>query len=206
MDVKPHDLLRVTDITRLVTRPTEPEWVNEALTLAPFVVVRRAPIENGKIPVGIRGKSRTQRIAAFLERNAVALHVAPEQFVSQKAWKKSPRYQRIKALRVLDFIENVFLTYHLSWGPTGSVGFELASGVPTVTDKSDVDIVVRAPHFLSVETAKQIVCELSKSPVRIDPQLETPKGAISLIEYSRDDPPMLLRTEEGPRLIGNPWS
>jgi phosphoribosyl-dephospho-CoA transferase len=205
MDVKPHDLLRVKDITQLITISTEPEWVKEELTLAPYVVVRRAPIENGKIPVGIRGKSRDQRFAAFLKWNAVAEHVAPEQFVSQKAWKKSPRYHQIHALRVLDLVDEIFLSYQLSWGPTGSVGFELASGMPTVTAKSDVDIVVRAPDFLSVETAKKIVRELSHFPVRIDPQIETPNGAISLIEYSRGENPILLRTAEGPQLIANPW-
>lgn len=57
------------------------------------------------------------------------------------------------------------------WGPTGSVGFELASGVESVTAASDFDIVVRAPSFLSIKTAKVITKELLTVITKVDIQL-----------------------------------
>jgi phosphoribosyl-dephospho-CoA transferase len=170
---------------------------------APFVVVRRAPIQNGNIPIGIRGKSRGERFAAFLPKEAVAECLTPEQLAEQKGLKQSPRRFSMKALLALDFVDELFKSYDISWGPVGSVGFELASDVPTVTEMSDLDIVVRVPYFFPVETAKKLVDELNKAPVRIDTQLETPNGAISLNEYARGDQFLLFRTMEGPRLVKN---
>jgi phosphoribosyl-dephospho-CoA transferase len=78
MDIRVHDLLRINDIDHLITTSPKPEWVHESLLHAPFVVVRRAPIQNGNIPIGIRGKSQGERFAAFLPKEAVAECVTPE--------------------------------------------------------------------------------------------------------------------------------
>jgi phosphoribosyl-dephospho-CoA transferase len=89
------------------------------------------------------------------------------------------------------------------------VGFELASGVPTATTSSDLDLLVRAPQPLSWETAEALLTHLAKASVRIDAQIETPSGAIALAEYVQRGPDgqtrMLLRTTDGPRLVCNPW-
>ncbi|MDQ0245512.1 phosphoribosyl-dephospho-CoA transferase [Bacillus fengqiuensis] len=205
MDIRTHDLLRLNNLSSLITTHPEPEWVHEALTLAPFAVVRRAPIEKGEIPVGIRGSSRSERFAAFILKESIIERITPENLVEQKAWKQSPRQHEVHALGCLDRVDEILQFYELPWGPGGSVGFELASGIATVTAASDLDIVVRPPSFLSIEKAEGILQEFRALSVRIDAQVETPNGAISLIEYARGESQVLLRTMDGPRLVKDPW-
>lgn len=205
MDVKTHDLLHLNNLSSLIITHPQPGWVHEALTLAPLVVVRRAPVKNGKIPIGIRGSSRSERFAAFILEESILNRITPESLVTRKVWKRSPRQYEVPALSCLDRIDEILQFYQLPWGPGGSVGFELASGVATVTAISDLDMVIRPKSFLSIENAERILHEFSTLPVRIDAQIETPNGAISLIEYARGGSQILLRTMDGPRLIKNPW-
>jgi phosphoribosyl-dephospho-CoA transferase len=205
MEVKPHDLIRIKGHSYLVTNVQEPEWVKVALTQAPYVVVRRASMEKGYIPVGIRGQHRHERFAAFLPYDAVAEVITPEQLVTQKQWKQSSRYYQLPILQALDDIYEIFQLYDLVWGPVGSVGFELVSGIPTVKDASDLDIIVRLSHFPSIETAKQLVAELTRIPIRMDVQLEIPAGAVSLLEYSQGSHRILLKSLCGPKLISHPY-
>ena len=61
-----HALLRVAapDVLQCDTPP--PEWVVQELRRAPWVVVRRASVREGLIPVGVRGAARCMRFAAWL--------------------------------------------------------------------------------------------------------------------------------------------
>ncbi|KYD13178.1 malonate decarboxylase holo-ACP synthase [Saccharococcus caldoxylosilyticus] len=205
MEVNPHDLIRIKGYSYLITDAQEPEWVKVALTQAPYVVVRRAPMEKGHIPIGIRGQQRHERFAAFLPQDAVTEVITPEQLVTQKQWKQSSRYYQLPILQALDDIYEIFQLYDLVWGPVGSVGFELVSGIPTVKDASDLDIIVRLPHFPSIETARQLVAELTRIPIRMDVQLEIPAGAVSLLEYSQGSQLILLKSVCGPKLISHPY-
>ena len=90
-------------------------------------------------------------------------------------------------------------------GARRSIGFELASGVATARPGSDLDLVIRAEAQLPREVAARLTTALTAVPVSTDAQLETPYGAVSLVEYSRDEGPVLLRTTCGPRLVANPW-
>ncbi|GMB08080.1 malonate decarboxylase holo-ACP synthase [Thermolongibacillus altinsuensis] len=204
MELNPHDLLRIKDRSSLIIDGQEPEWVAAALTLAPYVVVRRAPIEKGYIPVGIRGHHRHERLAAFLHKDDVGDTITPQQLVVQKQWRKSLRYHQLQVLQALDDINEIFTFYRFVWGPVGSVGFELVTGVPTVKDTSDLDIVVLLSCFPSVKTAQQLVTELTCLPIRVDVQLETPLGAVSLVEYSHGKERILLKSIHGPQLIWHP--
>ncbi|MFM1654101.1 malonate decarboxylase holo-ACP synthase [Brevibacillus sp. B_LB10_24] len=205
MEVRAHDLLQFRGAEDIIASRPLPNWVVEAVKLAPFAVVRRAPVDQDNIPVGIRGPARNQRFAAFLPRSAVIRHIAPEQLARQQGWKQCLRGKQVKALQALDFVDETCRIHQLLWGPAGSVGFELASGWPVVTAESDVDVVIRAPLFLPAWRARQIADDFSRAPVRIDVQIETPRGAVSLIEYARGSMPILLRTLAGPVLADNPW-
>jgi phosphoribosyl-dephospho-CoA transferase len=99
-------------------------------------------------------------------------------------------------MRQLDFI----------WGPTGSVGYELASGAPAVTAASDFDLIVRAPDEVSRERARRLLVASASLPIRVDVQIETPNGAVALAEYAAGGAPIALRTVDGPRLVGDPWA
>jgi len=90
------------------------------------------------------------------------------------------------------------------WGPAGSVGFELFSGVETATTTSDLDIVISAPTPFSNNTAKQMCADLDELPCRIDVRVETPAGGFHLNEYATGGP-VMLRTNLGETITANPW-
>lgn len=169
------------------------------------MVVRRDTAKYGRVPVGIRGNSRSQRFPAFLPKHAIIEKVEPEDLIEQRLWKTSTRRSQIEAFNFLDKLIEIYSAYSLSWGPTGSVGFELASGVPTAHVGSDLDVVIRTPRRLGQSVAHELIKLHNSFPVRIDVQLETPLGAVSLVEYARGTGSMLLRTDIGPRLVKDPW-
>jgi len=210
MEIRTHDLLRIKDGCDIIGRFSKPKWVDEALKRAPFVVVRRAPFLNNEVPVGIRGELRNERFGGLLLRSNIESVISPQKIVSNKLWLNTPRFSQIQVFSALDFVYNIFKTYGLSWGPTGSVGFELASGMPTVKSTSDLDIAIYIQELLPSIIAKQIYEKLRKAPVPVDAQFETPHGAVSLEEYARGEyargeTPILLRTINGPMLIKKPW-
>jgi phosphoribosyl-dephospho-CoA transferase len=96
------------------------------------------------------------------------------------------------------------------WGPTGSAGFELATGMPTISASSDLDVLVRTPDEMTPGDAVTLLAtleaEAARAGIRIDVQLETPAGAIALAEWAAAKPSTMLRTPSGPRLVANPWS
>jgi phosphoribosyl-dephospho-CoA transferase len=205
MDIRVHDLLRIPSVGSLIVDTPIPDWVYYSLAQASWVVVRRDTTKNGRVPVGIRGNLRSQRFPAFLPKDAIIEKVEPEDLIEQRLWITSPRRSQIEAFHCLDKLVEMYSAYSLSWGPTGSVGFELASGVPTAHAGSDLDVVIRAPQRLEQSVAQELI-EFHKSiPVRIDVQLETPLGAVSLVEYARGTGAMLLRADLGPRLVKDPW-
>jgi phosphoribosyl-dephospho-CoA transferase len=95
------------------------------------------------------------------------------------------------------------------WGPTGSAGFELATGLPTITATSDLDLLIRAPRALSHEAAQALLAELqacaSQAGARIDAQLDTPAGGVSLIEWAANRVRTMVKSAQGPYLIADPW-
>lgn len=206
MELKVNDLLKINAVNDLIGDFTDSLWIDEAVKRSPLVVVRRAPLINNMIPVGIRGTNRSQRMAATILSSNVIEIITPEQLVEGKLWRNNKHIRETQIFKTLEAVDSIFQSYSMTWGPTGSVGFELASGVETVTATSDLDIIVRSPGFLSIKTAKEITKELFTVITKVDIQLETPKGSLALAEYARGDSNILIRTFNGPRLIKNPWS
>ena len=93
----------------------------------------------------------------------------------------------------------------LAWGVTGSLGFELASGIRAAHPDSDLDLSLRAPDQLSRTEARTLCVLLDAAPGRIDLQLETPCGAVALREWASEAPRVLLKTQNGPLLVRDPW-
>ncbi|WP_096203172.1 malonate decarboxylase holo-ACP synthase [Bacillus sp. FJAT-45350] len=205
MELKPHDLVKIKNLNALINHGERPSWVNDALMEAPWVVVRRSSWYDGMIPIGVRGKTRSERFAAFLPMDAVATYVTPEQISKERVWSTSTRGEEINAIRVLEEVNNLMIKQGCTWGPAGSVGFELISGISAARESSDLDIVIRADEPIEVKKAKATVEALSKLPVQIDVQLDTGVGAVSLAEYARGVNPVLLKTMTGPLLVTNPW-
>lgn len=160
-----------------------PEWVNESLKRAPWVVVRRAAMRDGMIPVGIRGEPgrREQRYAAWLSPAAVQECVTPQMLA-----------------KALPEIGKVMQEFGLEgcWGPGGSVGFELASGLQATTASSDLDLVVESQLSRAVAAAL-----LASLPGKVDVMLEMAEGGVVLADYANNST-YVARTTEGPRLHG----
>lgn len=201
--LKPHDLLRVRGSGAVYCEEPGaplPEWSAMSLWRAPWVVVRRAyaPAANS-IPVGVRGSTRGERLAAFVDRTAIVERLSPEELL---AVGRGRSMARTPALRVLGELDELLCGH--SWGPTGSAGFELASKVPTTSLESDLDLVIRAPTPLPLAVAGDLSESLAALAVRVDAQLDTPSGTVLLEEYARGRE-VLVRTADGPELIRCPW-
>ncbi|PIC63202.1 hypothetical protein CSV79_13075 [Sporosarcina sp. P13] len=197
MEVNPHDLLEIACKSDLISYSPQPDWVGLSLDRAPFVVVRRARSAEGFISVGVRGEKRNERFAAFLPGDRIVKRVTPEQLAYEQKWKERPE----KLFTYVDEVSCMMEKFSLNWGPTGSVGFELASDKETVTETSDVDVIIRADSRLTNELSRQLMVELRKFPVAVDVQVELLEGAFSLSEYaSVKDGEILLRTMDGPIL------
>ncbi|UJF31774.1 malonate decarboxylase holo-ACP synthase [Paenibacillus hexagrammi] len=205
MEVNAHDLLRISSVGSLIVDNPIPDWVCDSLSHASLVVVRRDAAKPEWVPVGIRGHSRRQRFPAFLPMEAIIEKVKPEDMVEKRLWMANPRRSQIPALTSLDRLAEFYSAYGLSWGPTGSVGFELASGVPTAHGGSDLDVVIRAPQRVEQRIAKELIEFHESFPIRIDVQIETPLGAVSLVEYARGTGTVLVKMNLGPRLVQDPW-
>ena len=203
-----HALLRVTDPDALIWDAGRPHWAGAALRLAPWAVIRRATPRPGLWPVGVRGGVRSQRAAAWLPQRAVGACVTPQRLAAIRAWREHPRATGTPAVAVLDDVAAILVTHGFAgrWGPGGSVGFELTSGVRCTTPDSDLDLVLSAELAVTRSDAARLRSDLSKLPVRIDLLLETPLGAVVLAEYAQGADAIMLRSAQGPRLVRDPWS
>lgn len=205
MELTVHDLLRLRTPDDLVSQDQAPEWLGDALSQAPWVVVRRAPFEGEYVPVGVRGQNRNERFAAFIHSSSIAGRVSPENLSSRQAWKIGLGRQELPAMRALFHMHETLWGHGLRWGPVGSVGFELTTGIPVTHRTSDLDLVVRVSNFLiSSEITEKLLAILQRSGVRVDLLLETEEGAISFLEFAGGESNLLLRSINGPRLIPHP--
>ena len=213
LSTAPHDLLQLNSRWREVEADYAlPEWVLRSLEQTPWVVVRRSPALEGQIAVGVRGKERHLRQALTIPDHLVVQQVTPEQLLQlslspdHRSIAKE-RWQTMPALQALEQLAVSWKSYDLHWGPAGSTGFELATGMPTLTMTSDLDIVLRCPSFLAPVLAEQLLEQTLDLPVRVDVQIETPYGAVALSEWARPvTDRVLMRTLQGPLLVTDPWN
>jgi phosphoribosyl-dephospho-CoA transferase len=197
---RPHDLLRLSSPLDVVPRAA-PAWVAAALRAAPWVVVRRATAASGRVPVGVRGNARANRFAMEIPGTAVTELLAPEDLTVRA---KSPE-RALPATLALQAASALLNESALPWGPTGSVGFELASGTPTANADSDLDLLIRPIRLPTRATLRYLHAAFQRLPARVDCQIETHAGALALGEFVSGARELLLRTADGPRLIPTPW-
>jgi phosphoribosyl-dephospho-CoA transferase len=212
---EPHDLLRLRHVPHW---PAAPAWVQATLAELPLVVVRRATAPPGRVSVGVRGAHRAARFAGLVSLADIAAVARPEALVEATASvlasvaraHDAPRHAGLPAFMVLRQVAAVLQPFRLAWGPTGSVGFELASGVPVVHGHSDLDLLVRTPQRLARASAQHLLQALSapaaQAGIRVDVQLETPGGAVALAEYASGAKHLLLRTGKAALLVEDPWA
>ena len=188
-----HDLLRVLPDT--IDIPGDaPAWVRESLDRTPWVVVRRTHASAGTIPVGVRGVTRDQRYPLTINPATVVDHIAPD-----RLHRRPIHHIELAAFTALAGLRDRLHDTPLRWGPTGSVGFELAAGASCVTPASDLDVAVFTDTLdLPWDTLAAAVHDL---PTRVDCSIELPCGAVTLTEYLDSTRQLLLKSPHGPRLV-----
>ena len=200
----PHDLLWIRQIQDLVLATALPAW---ACGRAPTpVVVRRERCEDPSlIPVGLRGRTRSERHVAYLPRDRVLLRVVPERLAQTQAWTRFPYFADFSCIRALAGLAPRLDATGLTWGITGSVGFALATGSVAMRPDSDLDLLLRVARPMSRREATELEATLQIFPVRIDVQVDTSRGAFALSEWASGRRRVLLKTNGGPILVDDPW-
>ncbi|BBH45989.1 malonate decarboxylase holo-ACP synthase [Pseudomonas sp. KU43P] len=193
----PHDLL--WGMTPAALPADAPAWATEVLASGQPVVVRRAVCAAGWVAVGVRGAGRAQRLGAQMQLADIGRQLPPEAL----RWQGASHWA---ALQALASVAPVLDASGLAWGPTGSVGYHLASGIETLHAASDLDLVVRTPQPLTRGKARELLDILDCGPCRIDVQLETPAGAVALREWAGMARRVLLKSALGARLVADPWN
>ena len=207
MELRPHDLIRirgVEDLSQGLPFPGPegaiPPWVKESLQLAPWIVIRRAAGNNGLIPVGVRGGERGLRFAAWLAPDKILDIISPAMLISSTNWKMTYPDGLPQPIQSLRSITPFLQASVCSWGPTGSVAFELATGIHSIKAASDLDLVLEMPKPIPVRAANSLLTVIEAlSSVRIDVQMNTPAGAVALKEYCRSGN-ILVKTALAPVL------
>lgn len=194
--IHPHDLLWGLAPDQL---PAEaPAWARQVLAAGQPVVVRRALCAPGRVAVGVRGATRGERFAACMPVDAIQRRIAPEHLRL-----RAPA--DLAALRALDQVTPLLDAIGLTWGPTGGVGYQLATGLAVLHGASDLDLLLRTVEPIDRARARALLVQLDSAPCRIDLQLETPYGAVALREWAGDSRRVLLKCDAGARLVDNPW-
>ena len=176
-----------------------PVWVKATIAQEQPVVVRRATTNSTVVAVGIRGTARHLRYATQMPISAITKQLKPEA-LSNVDLDRFPHL-----MNQLQMIQNILNQKHWTWGYTGSVGFELATGIQTVTENSDIDLLIRTEEFLTKDEAKQLLQQLEQIELKLDVQLQTPKGGVALKEWASSTGKVLLKRNDGAVLVNNPW-
>jgi phosphoribosyl-dephospho-CoA transferase len=199
-----HDLILLRTEAAIISTPAD-NPVSPYLNLKqrPWVVVRRGRISDGLIPIGVRGPQRHERWAGFAWLYVVLETRRPDQLRLPLA-KDSRR--ELQAFRTLSYLESHLVGLDMIWGPGGSVGYELASGIPAVRADSDFDFILFAPRKLERTEVQDLWRLLSSAPGKVDALVEAPRCGFSLLEFVTTSPRKIpLRTCDGRILGSNPW-
>ena len=136
LKLEAHDLLWGRTVDCLAD--DAPLWVKEVLLRGDPVVVRREITPEDQVAVGIRGQFRSQRYAAQMPRSAIGKQLKPEALTRVDTQQFEHLAERLQS------ISSIMKNFSGCWGYTGSFGFELATGIKTVTPQSDIDLLIRA--------------------------------------------------------------
>jgi phosphoribosyl-dephospho-CoA transferase len=194
----PHDLLRLAAAPDVLPVGA-PFWAHASLIQTPWVVVRRATAPEGEVAVGVRGNLRAQRFAMTLPSTAIEQIVTPERLCADGP----PEDRDLPAFAALRSVRPYLSSTGLRWGPTGSVGFELATGRHTVNDDSDLDMILRVGtvNAAVLQQLSALQEKLYSGACRVDCQVEIPAGVVALAEIVSPHPRVMVRTKAGPCLL-----
>jgi phosphoribosyl-dephospho-CoA transferase len=199
-----HDLILLRTQSAVISTQADPACLNLNPNQRPWVVVRRGRISDGVIPVGVRGAQRNERCAGFTALSEVMEIRRPDQLRLPLA---EDSRRALQAFQTLSYLESHLSGLDMIWGPGGSVGYELASGIPAVRAESDLDFILFAPRTLDMTEAQDLWRMISSATGKVDALVETPYCGFSLREFvATSHRKILLRTNDGRILGSNPWN
>ncbi len=205
---RPHDLLRLAPTATILGQPGNedaPAWVRRELARTPWVVVRRGAAKPGRIPVGVRGSTRSERWATTVSDAEVTSVTAPEDLRpgGHRPGDRGDVPPDVAAIRALLAVAASLERW--AWGPTGSVGFSLATRHAVVGDNSDLDLLIRIPRRPAPHSLDHLATVFGRQEARVDCLVETPNGIVHLDKLRGDGSPVVVRTSGGAELCADPW-
>jgi len=198
LKLEAHDLLWGMTVDCLAD--DAPLWVKEVFLRGDPVVVRREITPEDQVAVGIRGQFRSQRYAAQMPRSAIGKQLKPEALTRVDTQQFEHLAERLQS------ISSIMKNFSGCWGYTGSFGFELATGIKTVTPQSDIDLLIRAEQSFAKKQAIELLENFHQAGLNVDIQLQLPQGGLALKEWARNSGKVLLKRPNGAVLVENPWN
>jgi len=199
---------RAHDLLWLAAMPAGavlPAWASAAWLRQAPLVVRRATTAPGRLPVGLRGPARSERHACEIDVASVLRRVTPE-MLSARVAAMPPDAMQYAALAALRTVAPLLDATGWAWGPTGGVGFALASGLQVLRADSDLDLVLRLPappDAAQTQALRDIAAAVTNC--RLDLQIDTGHGGFAYAEWAAGRSKILLKTDRGPLLTATPW-
>ena len=198
LKLEAHDLLWGMTVDCLAD--DAPHWVKEVLQRGDPVVVRRAITPVDQVAVGVRGQFRHQRYAAQMPRSAISRQLKPEALTRIDTQQFEHLAERLQS------ISSIMKNFSGCWGYTGSFGFELATGIKTVNQQSDIDLLIRAEQPFAKKQAFELLEDFQQAGLNVDIQLQLSQGGLALKEWVRNSGKVLLKRLDGAVLVENPWN
>ena len=198
LKLEAHDLLWGMTVDCLAD--DAPHWVREVLQRGDPVVVRRAITPVDQVAVGVRGQLRYQRYAAQMPRSLISRQLKPEALTRVDTQQFEHLAERLQS------ISSIMKNFSGCWGYTGSFGFELATGIKTVNQQSDIDLLIRAEQPFAKKQAVELLENFQQAGLNVDIQLQLPQGGLALKEWAGNSGKVLLKRPDGAVLVENPWN
>lgn len=196
LGLKVHDILGLKSKQSTCFDIELPQWATEFLEKVPYVVVKRGEEKKGMVPIGIRGVTRQQRFGCYMKQDNILQIYKPSELIEGESncsiWNKAA-----------PSLASIFEPYkdRVAYGPTGSVGFELATGFQATRKSSDLDLLIQTIEPLEIQVATKLLEKLLSINVKIDITLEIPIGYVALEEYCNGQAPYLVKTNKGEQLV-----
>ena len=197
MELNVHDIVMINSSEAVFFLTEKPAWVDDVLSNTPYVIVRRAPVIDGRIPVGVRGDKRSERIAGFINKSDIEKVIKPADIVGNL----SSFSRMVELKKTLDQVSLIMKRLKVNWGIIGSIAYEIVTNKEVVNEKSDIDIIISSE--LTRGLAIRLLFQIKSLPIRVDITVEKSIGGYNLAEYlETESDKMLVKTINGPQLIG----
>ncbi|HTJ94345.1 MAG TPA: malonate decarboxylase holo-ACP synthase, partial [Pararobbsia sp.] len=193
--IRAHDLVWIADAHDLILNEPAPAWATPGwLVQTPVVVRREFTGDEDRIPIGVRGMTRAERVAGYAHAKRIVRRLTPEAVVDGATRALRRLDADLPCLRAFADIAPRLEPLALSWGVTGSAGFALATGLPVLRESSDLDLLIRVHRRLTEPEAVALSDALSIATARVDAQIDTGLGGFALLEWLADRGRVMLKT------------